>query len=123
MEFDQLSNVVIGAGLLVHKTLGPGLLESSYETCFAYELSNHGIYIERQKPLPVQYKGVRLDCGYRLDIVVENRIVVEIKAVRKLQPIHHAQMLTYLTLSGYKIGLIMNFNVAMFKDGLKRIVN
>lgn len=123
MEFDALSNLVIGTAILVHKELGPGLLESAYETCLAYELAGRGVRFERQKPLPIQYKGVRLDCGYRLDLVVEKQIILEIKAVDQLAPLHEAQMLTYLRMSGCKVGLIMNFNVALFKDGLKRIVN
>ena len=123
MQFEPLSNIVIGVGLLIHKTLGPGLLESSYEACMAYELTSRGILVERQRPLPLHYKGVRLDCGYRLDMVVADQIVLELKAVEKLEAIHEAQLLTYLRLSGYRVGLLMNFNVLMFKDGLKRIVN
>ena len=123
MQFEPLSNIVIGVGLLIHKTLGPGLLESSYEACMAYELTSRGILVERQRPLPLHYKGVRLDCGYRLDMVVADQIVLELKAVEKLEAIHEAQLLTYLRLSGYRVGLLMNFNVLMFKDGMKRIVN
>jgi GxxExxY protein len=123
MEFDPLSKMVIGAAIVVHKALGPGLLESAYEACHGYELVERGFNIERQKPVLLKYKGVRLDCGYRLDMVVEDKIVVEIKSVAKLDPIHEAQMLTYLRISGYTLGLIINFNVVHLKDGLKRVVN
>jgi GxxExxY protein len=123
MNFDTLSNIVIGAGLIVHRALGPGLLESTYEACMAHELTNQRLYLERQKSLPLKYKGILLDCGYRMDIVVERRLVVEIKAIQRIEPIHEAQLLTYLRLSGCKVGLIMNFNVTLFRDGLKRIVN
>ena len=123
MEFDRLSNVVIGAGIIVHKALGPGLLESAYEACAAYELTSQGLFVERQKPLPLEYKGVRLDCGYRMDLVVEGLVIVEIKSVAKLEPIHEAQLITYQRLSGIRVGLIMNFNVPRLKDGIKRIVN
>jgi GxxExxY protein len=122
MKFEPLSNLVIGVGLIVHKALGPGLLESSYEACMAYELKARGCTVERQKPLPLKYKGVRLDCGYRLDLVVNKEIVLEIKAMNRLEQIHEVQMLTYLKLSGHRVGLIMNFNVIQFKGGLKRIV-
>lgn len=123
MDIDTLSNVIIGAGILVHRTMGPGLLESAYESCMAYELRSRGINIERQKPLPVRYKGVLLDCGYRLDMVVEQKIIVEFKAVAKLDPIHEAQMQTYLKISKYTVGLIMNFNVKLLKDGIRRFVH
>ena len=123
MEFDRLSNIVIGAAIIVHKALGPGLLESAYEASMANELRSRGHKVERQRPLPLQYKGVRLDCGYRMDLVVESQIVVEIKSVARLEPIHEAQMLTYLRLSGCTVGLILNFNAIILKDGIKRIVN
>jgi GxxExxY protein len=123
MEFDRLSNIVIGAAIIVHKALGPGLLESAYEACMAHDLINGGHTVERQKPLPLQYKGVRLDCGYRMDMVVDGKIILEIKAVARLEPIHEAQMITYQRLSGIPVGLIINFNVPILKDGIKRIVN
>ena len=123
MEFDRLSNVVIGAAIIVHKALGPGLLESAYEACTAHELTSNGHVVERQKPLPLQYKGVRLDCGYRMDMVVDGKLIVEIKAVTKLEPIHEAQMISYQRLSGISIGLIINFNAVTLKDGIKRVVN
>lgn len=122
MNIDSLSNVIIGAAIMVHRELGPGLLESTYEACTAYELTSRSIYVERQKALPVRYKGVLLDCGYRLDMVVQQMIVVEFKAVAKLDPIHDAQMQTYLRISKYTVGLILNFNVKVLKDGIRRLV-
>ena len=103
--------------------MGPGLLESAYEKCRCHELELRGIPFERQKELPIEYKGAKLDCGYRLDIVVENRVVVELKACESLLPIHEAQLLTYLKLTKYKLGLLLNFNVALMKNGITRIVN
>lgn len=120
---NQLSHDVIGAAIEVHRLLGPGLLESAYEESLCHELSLRGLAFERQKPLPVTYKGVRLDCGYRLDIVVENLVIVEMKSVRVLEPIHDAQLLTYLKLSAIWLGLLLNFNVSMMKAGVRRIVN
>ena len=106
----------------VHRELGPGLLESAYEDCFCYELKQGSLNFVRQVPLPIVYKSVRLDCGYRMDIVVEQKLVVEIKSIERIMPIHEAQMLTYLRLSGHKIGLLMNFNNTLLKDGLRRFV-
>ena len=122
MEFDELSKKVIGCALEVHKTLGPGLLESTYEQCLAHELKTAGILFRLQVQLPVEYKGTHLDCGYRVDLLVDNRIIIELKSVDTLLPIHEAQLLTYMRLSGIKIGLLMNFNVKRLKDGLKRFV-
>lgn len=122
MEFDVLSNRVIGCALEVHRELGPGLLESAYEYCLLYELRNTGISAQHQVELPLHYKDVRLDCGYRMDFVVEGEIIIELKCVERLMPIHDAQLLTYLKLSGLKIGLLMNFNERYLKDGLKRMV-
>jgi len=122
-SFNELTERVIGACIEIHRALGPGLLESAYEECLCYELSQTGIKFERQKPLPVHYKDVNLDCGYRLDLVVEEKIIIELKAVESLLPIHEAQLLTYLKLSGITLGLLINFNVAMLKHGIKRIVN
>jgi GxxExxY protein len=119
---NALTERVIGLAIDVHRQLGPGLLESAYEECLCFELKQYGIVHCRQVPLPVVYKDVRLDCGYRMDVVVEEELVVEIKAVERLMPIHDAQMLTYLRLSGYKIGLLMNFNSVVLKDGLRRLV-
>jgi GxxExxY protein len=123
MEFNDLTGRIIGAAIEVHKQLGPGLLESVYEECLCYELKQRNINFERQKSLPIRYKDVKLDCGYRLDVVVEGAIILELKSCEKVEDIHRAQLLTYLKLSGLKVGLILNFNVAMMKDGLIRIVN
>jgi GxxExxY protein len=122
-RLDQISRRIIGAAIEVHRPLGPGLLESAYETCLAYELKQLGFRIEQQKPLPVVYKDVKLDCGYRLDIVVEDAIILEVKAIEQLAPIHDAQLLSYLRISGLKVGLLINFHVRVLKNGLKRIVN
>lgn len=116
---NPLSNVVIGAAIEVHKELGPGLLESAYEEC--HELSLRGISFQRQVDLPVLYKGLRLDCGYRMDVVVEKLIVLELKAVEKVLSIHEAQLLTYLKLSNHALGLLINFNVPLLKDGISRL--
>ncbi len=112
---------MIGSAIEVHKTLGPGLLESTYEECLCRELTLRNIAHDRQKALPIHYKGVDLDCGYRLDIVVENRVIIELKACDELKPIHEAQLLTYLKLTGIKIGLLINFNVPVLKEGIKRL--
>jgi GxxExxY protein len=118
---DALSGAVIGVAIEVHRALGPGLLESAYEECLCFELQQAGIPFRRQVPLPVTYKSVNLDCGYRLDLLVEERLVVELKTVDRLMPVHDAQLLTYLRLAGYRAGLLMNFNVAVLRDGLRRI--
>jgi GxxExxY protein len=123
MNINQLSSKIIGAAIEVHKILGPGLLESAYEECLCHELSIQGVSFERQKPLSIDYKGKRLDCGYRLDMVVENAVVVELKSCEKIEPIHKAQLLTYLKLLELKLGLILNFNVPLMRDGIVRIVN
>ncbi len=120
---DELSGLIIGAAIEVHKCLGPGLLESAYEECLCRELSLQGISFERQKSLPVTYKGIDLDCGYRLDILVENLVILELKAVEKLVPIHEAQLLTYLKLSDLWLGMLVNFNVPILRDGIRRVVN
>jgi len=122
MEFDELSNQVIGCALEVHRNLGPGLLESTYEQCLAHELKTVGIQFKLQHPLPVEYKNIRLDCGYRIDVLIEDRIIVELKSVDKVLPIHQAQLLTYMKLAGISIGLLINFNVKYLKDGIKRMV-
>ena len=122
MEFDELSGKVIGCAIEVHKRLGPGLLESSYERCLSYELLCAGIQHETQKELPIDYKSTKLDCGYRVDLFVYNKLIVELKAVEKLFPIHKAQILTYMKLANVKTGLLLNFNVVRFKDGIKRFV-
>jgi len=123
MKMNQLSSKIIGAAIEVHKNLGPGLLESAYEECLCHELSIHGMSFEKQKSLPINYKGKRLDCGYRLDIVVENAIILELKSCEKIESIHKAQLLTYLKLSGLNLGLILNFKVPFMRDGIVRIVN
>jgi GxxExxY protein len=122
MQFDELSNRVIGCAIEVHRLLGPGLLESTYEQCLARELNIAGLGFKLQWPLPVEYKGTRLDCGYRVDILVEDRLIVELKAVEHVLGIHQAQLLTYMRLAGIQTGLLINFNVAFLKDGLKRFV-
>lgn len=122
MEFDELSNQVIGCALEVHRNLGPGLLESTYEQCLAYELKASGIPFKLQHPLPVEYKSIKLDCGYRIDILIDERIIVELKSVDKILPIHQAQLLTYMKLASISIGLLINFNVKYLRDGIKRMV-
>jgi len=123
MTINELSGLVIGAAIEVHKVLGPGLLESAYENCLCHELQLRNVIFERQKPLPVTYKGVNLDCGYRLDVVVQGMLVLEVKACETIEPIHQAQLLTYLKLSGLSLGLLLNFNVPMMRDGIVRVVN
>ena len=122
IEQDPVSTKVIGLAIEVHKHLGPGLLESTYEECLAFELRQHGIKFERQVPLPVLYKGIQLDCAYRMDLVVERYLIIEIKTVEQLLPIHQAQLLTYLKLSNLRFGLLLNFNVALLRDGIKRMI-
>ncbi len=122
VERDPLTEKVIGLAIEVHRVLGPGLLESAYEKCLCFELKAHGIAFERQMALPVIYKSIRLDCGYRIDIVIEDALVVELKTVEKLMPVHAAQLLTYLKLSGMRTGLLLNFNTPVLKDGIKRLV-
>jgi GxxExxY protein len=117
-----LGERVIGLGIDVHRHLGPGLLESAYEECLCFELAQAGIAYRRQVPLPIVYKDIRLDCGYRMDIVVENELIVEIKSFERILPVHEAQMLTYLRLSRLRAGLLMNFNNVVLKDGLRRFV-
>jgi GxxExxY protein len=122
-RLDSITRRIIGAAIEVHKHLGPGLLESAYESCLAFELTERGLMVERQKPLPLKYKNVQLDCGYKLDLFVERAIVIELKAVDQLLPIHDAQLLSYLRISGKSVGLLINFHVRVLKHGLKRIVN
>ena len=122
MEFESLSKDVLGAAIEVHKHLGPGLLESAYEECLSFELLRRGYKIERQKPIPVVYKEIRLDCGYRIDILVEDRLVLELKSVDCFNPVHEAQILTYMKFSQKRIGLLINFNVSLLKNGIKKYV-
>jgi GxxExxY protein len=119
---NDLSSSIIGAAIEVHRALGPGLLESAYEQCMARELSLRGISFQQQKSLPVFYKGTRLDCGYRLDFLVADMVVVEVKAIDALLPIHQAQLLSYLKLGGWRLGLLINFHVPLLRDGIKRVV-
>ncbi len=123
MAINELTQTIIGAAIEVHKALGPGLLESAYEECLSHELSLAKVFHERQVPLPITYKSHSLDCGYRLDFVVENTVVLELKAVDVVQRIHEAQLLTYLKLGGWPIGLLINFNVPLLTKGIKRIVH
>ena len=120
---NEISQLIIGCAIKVHSALGPGLLESAYEECLYYELVKEGLKVEKQKALPLVYEEVRLDVGYRLDLIVENKVIIEIKAVEALNEVHLAQVLTYLKLSDVKLGLLINFNVSRVKDGIKRVVN
>ena len=123
MDINELSSKFIGAAIEVHKSLGPGLLESAYEECICHEIGFGGLSYERQKSLPLTYRGLQLDCGYRLDVVVENAIILELKSCEAIEPIHKAQLLTYLKLSGLSLGLVLNFNVPLMRDGVVRVVN
>ena len=122
-NLNRFTESIIGAAIEVHRALGPGLLESAYEACLTFELAQRGLQVERQRPLPVVYQEVKPDCGYRLDLLVEEAVIVEVKAVDRLMPIHQAQLLSYLKLSGCKVGLLINFNVKVLKDGIRRVVN
>jgi GxxExxY protein len=122
MKFSELSNRVIGCAIEVHRILGPGLLESAYEQCLAHELRINGIDIRIQEPIPIEYKGINLDCGYRIDLLVEGEIILELKSAAELKGIHEAQLLTYMKLAGIKQGFLINFNVPRLKDGLKSFV-
>ncbi len=122
-DINDITNAIIGAGIKVHTELGPGLLESAYQECLFYELSREGWKIEKEKSMPVVYDGVQLDCGYRIDLLVEDSVIVELKAVKALDDVHMAQLLTYLKLANCKIGLLMNFNEYRLKDGIRRVIN
>lgn len=123
MTENELSRIVYDAGLKVHKSLGPGLLESAYEQCLFYELTKQGIFVERQKPMPLNYEEIVLDSGFRVDMMVENSLILEIKACEEISNLHFAQLLTYLKLSGCKLGLLINFNTFLFKNGVRRVIN
>jgi GxxExxY protein len=123
LDINRLTGQVIGSAIEVHKSLGPGLLESIYEECLCHELSTQKILFERQKELPVEYKGIKLSCGYRIDLLVEGQLILELKSCDLILPIHEAQLLTYLKLSGIKYGLLINFNTLYLKDGIKRLAN
>ena len=122
-NLNNLTQTIIGIAIDVHNALGPGLLESAYKECLYYKINESGIWVEKEKPLPLVYEEVKLECGYRIDLLVENRLVLEIKSVERLNDIHYAQILSYLKLGNYKLGLLMNFNVLKLKDGIKRVIN
>ena len=122
-RLNAISEQIIGAAIEVHRSAGPGLLESAYEACMVFELAQRGLALERQKPLPMVYKNVKLDCGYRLDLLVEKCVIVEIKAVDRIMPVHEAQMLSYLRLCGCNLGLLINFHVTLLKNAILRVVN
>ena len=123
MTENELSKIVFDCALKVHQTLGPGLLKSAYEECLFYELRKTGLEVQKQKPLPLVYEEVKLDIGYRIDIIIENKLILEIKSVDALNDVHFAQLLTYLKLTDCKLGLLINFNVTLIKNGIKRVVN
>jgi len=123
MEVNESSNAVIGMAIDVHSALGPGLLESAYKECLFYKIQKEGFYVEKEKAMPLVFEGVQLDCGYRIDILIENKLVLELKTLEKLTDLHLAQTLTYLKLGNFKLGLLMNFNSFLLKDGLRRAVN
>lgn len=123
MTENELSNHVIGQAIVVHSVLGPGLLESAYKACLYYKLAQSGLKVEKEKAMPLIFEEVKLECGYRIDLLIENKLVIEIKSVEALNDIHFAQALTYMKLGDYKLGLLLNFNVTRLKDGIKRIVN
>src|SRR5471030_2894262 len=123
MTENEISSIVIGAGIEVHKALGPGLLESAYKECLFYKLYQSGLYVEKEKPMPLIFEEIKLECGYRIDLLVENKVVIEIKSVEALTDVHLAQTLTYIKLGNYKLGLLMNFNVVLLKEGIKRVIN
>ena len=123
MTENEISRIIVGCALKVHKALGPGLLESAYEECLYYELQKAGLNVQKQKPLPLVYEDVRLEIGYRVDLLVEEKVIIEIKAVEALNDVHLAQILTYLKLSDCKLGLLINFNVSLIKNGIRRVVN
>ena len=123
MTENELSNKVIGLAIEVHTILGPGLLESAYKECLYYKMGKSGLYVEKEKPMPLIFEEVKLDCGYRIDLLAEKKLVIEIKSVEALNDVHLAQTLTYMKLGNYKLGLLLNFNVAKLKEGIKRVVN
>ena len=123
MSDNELTHNIIGCAMDIHKVLGPGLLESAYKECLHFKLIQNNLYVEKEKPMPLIYEKVKLDCGYRIDLLVENKIVIEVKSVDILNNIHLAQTLTYMKLGNYKLGLLINFNVVRLKDGIKRVIN
>lgn len=123
MNIEELSNITIGAAIEVHRQLGPGLLESAYQKCLSHELLDAGISTEQEKPMPIKYKNMKLDHGYRIDLVLENKLIIELKTVEALTDVHTAQLLTYLRLGNYRLGLLINFHVNLLKNGIKRLIN
>jgi GxxExxY protein len=123
MNENELSRIIIGKAIEVHRNLGPGLLESVYKECLFYELNNSGFYTIKERPVPLIYEDIELDCGYRIDILVENKVVIEIKSIDLLTQVHLAQILTYLKIGHFKLGLLINFNVVLLRDGIRRVVN
>jgi GxxExxY protein len=123
MNENDISNKIIGLAITVHQALGPGLLESAYKECLFYRIIKEGFVAEKEKPMPLIYEKVKLDCGYRIDILVESKVVIEIKSVEALNDVHLAQTLTYMKLGGYKLGLLINFNVTLLRDGIRRVIN
>ena len=123
MNENEIANKIIGLAIDVHVALGPGLLESAYKECLFYKIQKTGLLVEKEKPIPLVFEGVKLDCGYRIDLLVENKLVIEVKSVESLNDIHLAQTLTYLKLGNYKLGLLVNFNVILLKNGIKRVIN
>lgn len=122
MDINKITEIIIGCAIEVHRQLGPGLLESAYEECLCFELGKAGLKFERQKPVPIIYKEIKLDCGYRMDILVENSVIVELKTVEAFNPVHEAQLLTYMKFADKKIGLLINFYVTILKNGIKRYI-
>ncbi|TPV34668.1 GxxExxY protein [Paucihalobacter ruber] len=123
MSENEISKIIIGCALVVHKQLGPGLLESAYKECLFYKLQQESLFVEKEKPMPLVFEDIKLECGYRIDLLVENKVVIELKSVESLTDVHLAQTLTYMKLGGYKLGLLINFNVALLKQGIKRVIN
>ncbi len=123
MTENDIATTIIGAAIDVHKALGPGLLEKAYQECLFYKLQQMGLHVEKEKPMPLVFEGVKLECGYRIDLLVESKVVIELKSVEALNDVHLAQTLTYMKLGNYKLGLLINFNVVFLKDGIKRVVN
>lgn len=123
MTENELANKVIGLSIEIHKALGPGLLESAYQECLYYKIGKSGLFVEKEKPMPLIFEEVKLDCGYRIDLLVEKKLVIEVKSVEMLNQIHLSQTLTYQKLGNYKLGLLINFNVVLLKDGIKRVIN
>jgi len=122
-ELNEITSKILEFSIKVHKSLGPGMLEGAYEICLMHELVRHGFKVERQKKLPIVYDGIRLDAGYRLDLLVNDSVIVEVKAVERLHPVHEAQLLSYLRMTDVKLGLLINFNMKLLRDGVKRVVN